>query len=121
MSINWSVVATNPIEAYKSYFLTTQVGKSWHAGHGVHTPEIDSLIKSFGLTNDVKVQQEILDKLQEFTAENLPFIPLFSNATWFQYSTAKFVGWPSEKDPYVQPVFYDGGKRNLIINNLHLK
>jgi len=121
MSINWSMVATNPIEAYQTYFLTSQIGKSWHAGHGVHSPAIDKLINSFGLTNDAKKQQAILNELQEFTAANLPFIPLFSNATWFQYSTAKFVGWPSEKDPYVQPVFYDGGKRNLIINNLHLK
>jgi len=121
MSINWSMVATNPIEAYQAYFLNSQVGKSWHAGHGVHSAEIDTLINSFGLTNDVKKQQAILDKLQEFTATNLPFIPLFSNATWFQYSTAKFVGWPSEKNPYVQPVFYSAGNRNLIINNLHLK
>jgi len=121
MSINWSMVASNPIMAYQAYFSTSQVGKSWHAGHGVHSPEIDTLIDSFGLTNDAAKQQKILDKLQEFTAKNLPFIPLFSNATWFQYSTAKFVGWPSEKNPYVQPSFYDGGNRNLIINNIHLK
>mgnify|MGYP003624551713 CR=1 FL=1 len=121
MSINWSMVASNPIEAFQTYFLNSQIGKSWHAGHGVHSDEIDALIKSFGLTNDVKKQQDILNQLQEFTAANLPFIPLFSNATWFQYSTAKFVGWPTEKDPYVQPSFYDAGNRNLIINNLHLK
>jgi len=121
MAINWSMVATNPIEAYQTYFLTSQIGKSWHAGHGVHSPEIDQLINSFGLTNDAQKQQAILDKLQVFTAENLPFIPLFSNATWFQYSTAKFVGWPSKENPYVQPVFYSAGNRNLIINNLHLK
>ena len=121
MSINWSMVASNPIMAYQAYFTTSQIGKSWHAGHGVHSPEIDALIDSFGLTNDAKKQQVILDKLQEFTAKNLPFIPLFSNATWFQYSTAKFVGWPSKKNPYVQPSFYDGGNRNLIINNIHLK
>ncbi len=121
MSINWSMVASNPIEAYQTYFLTSQVGKSWHAGHGIHSPEVDTLINNFGLTKDRNKQQIILNKLQEFTALNVPFIPLFSNATWFQYSTAKFVGWPTEKDPYVQPSFYDAGNRNLIINNLHLK
>lgn len=121
MAINWSMVASNPIEAYQTYFLNSQVGKSWHAGHGVHSAEIDTLINSFGLTKDVQKQQEILNKLQEFTAQNIPFIPLFSNATWFQYSTAKFIGWPTEKDPYVQPSFYDAGNRNMIINNLHLK
>lgn len=121
MAINWSMVGTNPILAYQTYFLTSQVGKSWHAGHGLNSPEIDTLINSFGLTNDPVKQQSILNELQEFTAANLPFIPLFSNATWFQYSTKKFVGWPTEKDPYVQPVFYEAGNRNLIINNLHLK
>jgi peptide/nickel transport system substrate-binding protein len=121
MSINWSMVGTNPIEAYQSYFLTSQIGKSWHAGHGVNSAEIDALINNFGLTNDPKDQQKILIELQKFTAENLPFIPLFSNPTWFQYSTKKFVGWPSAENPYVQPSFYDGGNRNLIINHLHLK
>ena len=83
--------------------------------------ETDTLINSFGQTKDPAEQQKILNELQEFTAKNLPFIPLFSNATWFQYSTAKFVGWPTEKDPYVHPVFYESGNRNLIINNIHLK
>ncbi len=121
MSINWSMVATNPIQAYQEYFLTDRVGQSFHGGHGVHSPEIDQLINSFGLTKDPVKQQAILDELQEFTAANLPFIPLFSNPTWYQYNTSKFVGWPSEENPYVRPVWYDGGTRNLILNNLHLK
>ena len=121
MSINWSMVATNPILAYQEYFSTSRIGKTWHAGHGVNSPEIDQLINSFGKIGDPEKQEKILSDLQVYTAENLPFIPLFSNATWFQYRTEKIVGWPSEKDPYVQPVWYDGGKRVIILNNLHLK
>lgn len=121
MSINWSMVATNPILAYQEYFSTSRIGKTWHAGHGVHSPEIDKLIESFGKIGDAKEQEAILSQLQEYTAENLPFIPLFSNPTWFQYSTQKIVGWPDAENPYVQPVWYDGGKRVIILNNLHLK
>jgi peptide/nickel transport system substrate-binding protein len=121
MSINWSMVAANPILAYQEYFHTARVGQSWHAGHGVNDPRIDTLIESFGKTADATEQSEIISELQEFTAENLPFIPLFSNPTWYQYSTKKFAGWPSEENPYVQPVFYDAGKRAIILNNLHLK
>ncbi|KHT65613.1 peptide ABC transporter substrate-binding protein [Photobacterium gaetbulicola] len=121
MSINWSMVATNPILAYQEYFSTSRIGKTWHAGHGINSPEIDKLIDSFGKTNEPAQQKEILDELQVFTAENLPFIPLFSNPTWFQYNSSKIAGWPSEDNPYVQPVWYDGGKRVLILNNLHLK
>ncbi|NAX36814.1 ABC transporter substrate-binding protein, partial [Vibrio sp. V27_P1S3P104] len=115
MSINWSMVATNPILAYQEYFHTSRIGKTWHAGHGVHSSKIDNLIDSFGKTADLNKQENILSELQTYTAENLPFIPLFSNPTWFQYSTKKFVGWPNEKNPYVQPVWYDGGKRVIIL------
>lgn len=121
MSINWSMVATNPILAYQEYFSTSRIGKTWHAGHGVNSPEIDNLIDSFGKIGNTQDQEEVISELQEYTAQNMPFIPLFSNPTWFQYSTKKVVGWPSEQDPYVQPVWYDGGKRVIILNNLHLK
>ncbi|MDX1301409.1 ABC transporter substrate-binding protein [Photobacterium sp.] len=121
MSINWSMVATNPILAYQEYFSTSRIGKTWHAGHGVHSEDIDALIDSFGKTKDPVEQKKIIDELQEFTADNLPFIPLFSNPTWFQYNSSKIVGWPNKDNPYVQPVWYDGGKRVLILNNLHLK
>lgn len=121
MSINWSMVATNPILAYQEYFSTSRIGKTWHAGHGVHSADIDALIDSFGKTGDKQEQQQILDELQEFTAQKLPFIPMFSNPTWFQYRNEKIAGWPSENNPYVQPVWYDGGKRVIILNNLHLK
>lgn len=121
MSINWSLVATNPILAYQEYFSTSRIGKTWHAGHGVNSPEIDKLIDSFGKIGNVQEQEAVISELQEYTAQNMPFIPLFSNPTWFQYSTKKVVGWPNEKDPYVQPVWYDGGKRVIILNNLHLK
>ncbi|EOD77898.1 Oligopeptide ABC transporter, periplasmic oligopeptide-binding protein OppA [Grimontia indica] len=121
VAINWSMVATNPIIAYQEYFSSSRVGNSWHAGHGVNDPEIDALIDSFGQTGSPEEQKAILDKLQVFTAENMPFIPLFSNPTWFQYSTKKIDGWPTKENPYVQPVWYDGGKRVIILNNLHLK
>ncbi|MFC1503586.1 ABC transporter substrate-binding protein [Pseudomonadota bacterium] len=121
MSINWSMVATNPILAYQEYFSTSRIGKTWHAGHGVHSKDIDALIDSFGKTKDPVEQKKIIDALQVFTADNLPFIPLFSNPTWFQYNSSKIVGWPNKDNPYVQPVWYDGGKRVLILNNLHLK
>ncbi|UYI49192.1 ABC transporter substrate-binding protein [Vibrio natriegens] len=121
MSINWSMVSDNPILAFQEYYHTSRIGKGFHAGHGVHSPEIDQLIDSFGKIGDPKKQEAIISELQEFTAQNMPFIPLFSNPTWFQYSTKNIVGWPSEKDPYVQPVWYDGGKRVIILNNLHIK
>lgn len=120
-AINWSLLATHPIQTYKEYFHTSRIGQIWHAGHGVHSERVDNLIDDFGSLTSEEAKQETLAELQAFTAENLPFVPLFSNATWFQYSTSRVEGWPNEEDPYVHPVFYTVGKKTLIFNNLYQK
>eukprot|EP00487_Bulimina_marginata_P008414 TRINITY_DN30901_c0_g1_i1.p1 TRINITY_DN30901_c0_g1~~TRINITY_DN30901_c0_g1_i1.p1 ORF type:complete len:208 (+),score=42.22 TRINITY_DN30901_c0_g1_i1:50-673(+) len=76
MSINWSMVATNPILAYQEYFSTSRIGKTWHAGHGVNSPEIDALIDSFGKIGDAEQQEKVLSELQEFTARK-PSLSLY--------------------------------------------
>ncbi|MDI4636362.1 MULTISPECIES: ABC transporter substrate-binding protein [Halomonadaceae] len=120
-AINWSLLSTHPIQTFKEYYHTSRVGQIWHAGHGVHAERVDALIEDFGSLTDQGAKQDTLDELQRFTAEQLPFVPLFSNATWFQYNTSEFVGWPNEEDPYVHPVFYSTGNNTLIFNNLHQK
>jgi peptide/nickel transport system substrate-binding protein len=35
--------------------------------------------------------------------EQLPSIPLTAEPYWYEYSTAKFVGWPDEQHPYAAP------------------
>ena len=36
--------------------------------------------------------------------QQLPTIPLWYGAEWFEYRTDKAVGWPSQSDPYASPV-----------------
>jgi peptide/nickel transport system substrate-binding protein len=97
------------------------VGVFYEANHGFNTPEIDALLESFAQTADKEKQNEIVNQLQEVVAKNLMIIPLFSNPVWYQYSTKRFVGWPSEDNPFIQPDFYQPGERVLIINNLSQK
>ena len=122
MSINWSTTnGAHPIQAYQDYFSEGAVGASWHAGHGIFSQEISDLIANFGRTNDIEEQKRILGSLQQFTAENMPFIPLFASPVWFQYRTEKIVGWPNAENPYILPNYYQADKKAKIIDNLHLK
>lgn len=119
---NWS--ATNqvsPISAYREYYHPSRVGQIWHAGHGMASAELGVIIDEYGRIDDAKRRKEILDELMIFTAQNLPFIPVLSNATWYQYNTTRIDGFPSADNPYVHPVFYDGGRKLLIFENLHTK
>lgn len=118
-AINWSLIGANPIQTFNEYFHTSRIGQIWHAGHGIHSERVDELIDNFGTLSSEAEQQATLNELQAFTAENLPFIPVFSNPTWFQYSTSRVAGWPNEEDPYIHPVFYDAGKKAVIFSRLY--
>ena len=121
-SINWSRTnGEDPIQAYRDYFYTSQQGRSWHANHGISSGHVDQLIDTYTATSDKSIRAEILAELMEFTAMNLPFIPLFSNPTWYQFNKTRIDGWPTADDPYVQPVFYNGGTKLLVFERLYQK
>lgn len=122
VSINWSRTnGEDPIQAYRDYFYSTQRGRSWHTNHGVGSESVDRLIDEYVATDDEGRRKQILSELMEFTAENLAFVPLFSNPTWYQYNRARIDGWPTEQDPYVQPVFYNPGTKLLVFERLYAK
>ena len=121
-SINWSRTnGEDPIQAYRDYFYTAQQGRSWHTNHGISSEAIDLLIDEYSATADSARRSEILAELKTFTAENLAFIPLFSNPTWFQYNATRIAGWPTAENPYVRPVFYEGGTKLLVFEQLYAK
>jgi len=121
-SINWSRTnGEDPIQAYRDYFYTSQQGRSWHTNHGISSSRVDQLIDVYTATNEQAVRAEILAELMEFTAMNLPFIPLFSNPTWYQFNKTRIDGWPTADNPYVQPVFYNGGTKLLVFERLYKK
>ncbi|HSG60867.1 MAG TPA: ABC transporter substrate-binding protein, partial [Pseudomonadales bacterium] len=121
-SINWSRTnGEDPIQAYRDYFYTAQQGLSWHTNHGISSEKVDKLIDEYSATVDEKRRKAILAELMEFTAENLAFVPLFSNPTWYQYNSTRIEGWPTEENAFVQPVFYNGGNKLLVFEQLYAK
>ena len=49
-------------------------------------------------------QLEFIFKLQEIFLRDLPAIPLFYGAHWYEYNTKYWVGWPDEDNPWWWPV-----------------
>jgi peptide/nickel transport system substrate-binding protein len=121
VSINWSVVNVDPIQAYNAYFHPSQVGLSWHANHGFASDAMGALIDEYGQTTDMARRTEILAELMTYTGDNMPFVPLFSNPTWYQYNATRIGGWPTEADPFVQPVFYSIGRKLITFERLYAK
>ena len=121
-SINWSVTNNvDPILAYRDYFHPSREGQSWHTNHGKASAEMGALVDEYGQTVDAARRGEILATLMEYTAEELPFVPLFSNPTWYQYNATRVGGWPTADNPTVQPVFYSTGRKLLVFEGLYAK
>ncbi|MFC7583018.1 hypothetical protein ACFQYP_03830 [Nonomuraea antimicrobica] len=50
--------------------------------------------------------------------EQVPALPLFYSPSWAQYRTDKYVGWPTEQDPYAMPSPYTSPDAAVVLLRL---
>lgn len=66
-------------------------------------PKTDQLLSELRATPDQDKQKELVYQLQHIMMDEVPFVPLWYGAHWFEYSTRNAVGWPNQDDPYAIP------------------
>ncbi len=76
-------------------------------------PRTDQLLTTLQRATDVTQQKQLVGQLEKIMVDQVPTVPLWYGAVWFEYSTAKAVGWPTAKNPYANP-----GDNLLIITHL---
>ncbi|HLJ66983.1 MAG TPA: ABC transporter substrate-binding protein [Chloroflexota bacterium] len=81
----------------------------------------DQLLNQFSSTTSSSVQHSIVNQLERIMLEDVPVIPVTEEVSWFQYSTRKFVGWPTPQNPYVNPAPYAFPDWEVLLLNVHLK
>jgi peptide/nickel transport system substrate-binding protein len=82
---------------------TAPIGKAASTDFGRYSsPATDALFKAYGMTNSLTAQQAIVDKLEKVLLADVPYIPVLQAASWDQYNTAEYTGWPTAADPYAQ-------------------
>ncbi len=90
------------------------VGKSANANvERWSNPVTDQLLTSWVQATDSQAQLQDAYKIENVMYQQLPVVNLFYGATWSEFSTKKFVGWPSASDPYAPPAPY--GQAPLMI------
>ena len=65
--------------------------------------ETDALIEQLRTATDEAVQKEAVAGLSRIMMEQVPFVPIWYGANWFEYSTRNAEGWPNEDNPYAKP------------------
>ncbi|MFB9236522.1 ABC transporter substrate-binding protein [Plantactinospora siamensis] len=77
-------------------------------------PHTDQVLDTLANATDENAQKAAVGELSKVMVDQVPVIPLWYGARWFQYRTTRAVGWPNEQDPYAIPT------DNLLIIT-HLK
>jgi len=63
-------------------------------------PDVLSLIDAIPKETDAVKLKAIYTQLQETWLTDLPGIPMFYGAVWYEYSEANWVGWPNEENGF---------------------
>ncbi|WP_437956661.1 ABC transporter substrate-binding protein [Sorangium sp. So ce119] len=106
MSMGWTNTEPTPFNFYRDLMAPEFVkpvgevsNRNWHR---FAAKEAEPLFKQFQAATDAAEQKRIVDELQMIYAQQVPVIPLFKNPSWGEYSTKRFVGWPSKENPYAK-------------------
>ena len=113
----WTDVGATPYTAFNDLFQPRNMipGQVTQQGmHQMQIPEIvDELRKVSSTTDPAVVRQGIYD-IEKIVAEKLPVITLFSNPSWYQYSTRNFTGWVNKDDPRYRPMLFSGVHERVL-------
>ena len=62
---------------------------------------------------------DIVNQLQMLYVENMPAIPLFPGPTWYEYTTYRFTGFPTEDNYYAQGSPWERNSAMIVISTIH--
>jgi peptide/nickel transport system substrate-binding protein len=107
MILSWSVGPSfdHPFNIYRFVLdkrLSAPVGEVTWAGdwERYDNDEIVKLLDTAVSTLDSKARKNAYMRIQEIIAKDMPVIPAFYGAHWYEYSTKYWVNWPNQDKPY---------------------
>ena len=107
--IHWGNGGTNPYTQFDNwldYTTSAPNGKSADGDYGrYHNSAVQADLTKLAGTDpsDTAAVKAASLALEKVVATQLPVIPLLYGATWCEYSTANYTGFPTPSNPYMDP------------------
>jgi peptide/nickel transport system substrate-binding protein len=122
-SISWTTTGPTPYYLFNSLLNSSNTapvgGQATSNFERWNDPATDRLLAQYASSADTSVQQQALDGLQQIMVDQVPSIPLVYGATWYEYTTSRFVGWPDQAHPYAVPAPYSAPDAEIVALNIH--
>jgi peptide/nickel transport system substrate-binding protein len=106
---HWGNGGVNPYTQFDNwldYTTSAAIGKSATGDYGrYHNSAVQADLAKLAGTDpsDTAAVKAASLPLEEVVATQLPVIPLLYGATWCEYSTANYTGFPTTSNPYMDP------------------
>jgi peptide/nickel transport system substrate-binding protein len=81
--------------------ITAPIGKNASGDfERFYSPQAETLLTQYASTQNTQTQLQDIVGMEQIVATQLPIIPIIFSVAWFDYSSAKFTGWPTPSNPY---------------------
>ena len=119
---HWSTTAANPVQVYNDWLNSKDATKNNRAGNfeGLKNSKVDGMLAKALATPPGPGLSKALGPIEKYVATNLPIIPTVYGATWGQYNTGAFTGWPASKGAGQYETAQPSAPTNEVVI-LHLK
>lgn len=124
-SLAWSVWGATPWDYFHNIFDSTMITEDGTRNGqfmpGWTSAEADQLLLDYVKTADADERSAIIGQLADIYVSNVLSSPLSPWPAWYEYSTLRFEGWPSEADPYAQGSPWENNSARIVAINIHCK
>ncbi len=114
LAMSWSGNGATPYYLYQALLQPKNAGNF----EGWSNAQTNAALTQYRRTSNVAIQHQAIDTLEKIVAKKLPAIPLVYGATWYEYSTKRFTGWPTAQNPYAQPAPYNYPAEGIVLSHL---
>jgi peptide/nickel transport system substrate-binding protein len=105
LSPHWANGGLTPYNMYENW-LDSSLATGANAKNALgdyerlHNATVDAELAKVVAAPTVTAQTAALAPVMKFVAANLPVIPTTTASDWFEYNSQRFVGWPTQSNPY---------------------
>jgi peptide/nickel transport system substrate-binding protein len=99
---HWSNNGLTPYNLYDNWLDSSLDSGSAATGdyERLNDPSINADLAKLAGAPTVSAQTAALTPIAKFVAQQLPVIPVTTASEWFEYNSQRFVGWPTQQNPY---------------------
>ena len=123
VSIGWGTAGNTPYNYFRNLLLSELISDEGAANAETWSrwtsDDADALLSAFTETADMGAHMDIVNQLQMLYVENMPAIPLFPGPTWYEYTTYRFTGFPTEDNYYAQGSPWERNSAAIVISTIH--